>query len=166
MSLEVRLDEIDADHVRRLILDLLADLDERYGDGSPELAERYLTEIKLDDVTPPRGAFVVAWLGGEPVGCGAVRGADDVEGTAEIRRMYTKPSARRRGVSRAILAELEAQAVALGYERLRLETGLEQPEAMALYESAGWKPIESYGQWYESELSRCYGKEISDGQLG
>ena len=59
---------------------------------------------------------------------------------------------RRRGISRAILARLEAEAAGLGYRRLQLETGLRQPEAIALYESAGYHRIPDYGQYAGDEL--------------
>ena len=62
--------------------------------------------------------------------------------------------------SRALLARLESEAAALGYRRLQLETGLRQPEAIALYESAGYHRIPSYGQYEGDELSVCFAKEL------
>ncbi|HKX71843.1 MAG TPA: GNAT family N-acetyltransferase, partial [Acidimicrobiales bacterium] len=80
--------------------------------------------------------------------------------TGEIKRMYTAPAARRRGVSRALLARLETEAVRLGYRRLQLETGDRQPEAIALYESAGYGHIPTYGQYAGDELSVCFAKDL------
>ncbi len=81
---------------------------------------------------------------------------------AEIKRMYTSPSARRRGVSRAVLARLESEAIRLGYRRLQLETGLRQPEAMALYEASGYHRVPNYGMYAASDLSVCFGKDIPE----
>lgn len=132
------------------------DLTERYGsaDGTSEVDEA-LVEVTAEQVTPPHGAFVVAWAGDEPAGCGAIRPSvfDDA---CEIKRMYVRSSARGRGVARALVAALEAAAADLGYRRVVLETGVMQPEAMALYESSGYTPIESYGAYRASPLSRCY----------
>ena len=95
---------------------------------------------------------------GAPIGCGAIRRHDPQ--TAEIKRMWVRPAARGRGVSRLILDELEASVVALGYRAMVLETGLRQPEAIALYESHGYTPIPNYGFYRESPLSRCYRKPL------
>ncbi|HEX6417462.1 MAG TPA: GNAT family N-acetyltransferase [Acidimicrobiales bacterium] len=149
-----------------LIAALMADLDVRYAaDGpaagdSPEVAG--LHAVRAEQVTPPRGVFLVARVGGEPAGCGALRPLHGgPPGVAEIKRMYTVPAARRRGVSRAILVRLEREALVLGYRRVQLETGLRQPEAMALYESAGYRRIASFGQYAGDELSVCYAKDLA-----
>lgn len=104
---------------------------------------------------------MLARLTGEPVGCGGVRPLrGGPPGVAEIKRMYTAPSARRRGVSRAILARLEREAAALGYHRLQLETGVRQPEAIRLYESAGYDRVAGFGQYEGDELSVCFAKDL------
>jgi ribosomal protein S18 acetylase RimI-like enzyme len=59
-----------------------------------------------------------------------------------------------------VLDELESSAVALGYRATVLETGLRQPEALALYESHGYTRIPNYGFYRESALSRCYRKDL------
>ena len=79
---------------------------------------------------------------------------------AEIKRMYTAPSARGTGVGRAILERLEAVAAELGYRDVLLETGLAQPEAIALYASHGWHRIEPYGHHRESPWSVCFAKAL------
>ena len=146
-------DRIDSAVGTPLVLELLQDLAERYGGPDPD-------EPSPADLAPPRGAFLVAWLGGDAVGCGGIRFAS--EGTGELKRMYTRPTARRRGVARALLAALETEAVTLGYDRLILETGTKQPEAIALYESAGFVPIASYGQYQDYPDSRCFAKDLRD----
>lgn len=148
-----------------LVAELMADLDRRYAadgpaDGdNPEMVGHH--RVRPEQVRPPAGAFLVARLDGEPVGCGAVRRLlDGPAYTAEIKRMYTVPAVRRRGVSRALLARLEAEAAALGYRRLQLETGLRQPEAIRLYETAGYLRIPTFGQYADDELSVCFGKDL------
>lgn len=74
--------------------------------------------------------------------------------------MYTAQRARRRGVSRAVLRALESAAIELGCHRIQLETGLRQPEAIALYESAGYHPILPYGQYRSDPLSVCFVRDL------
>lgn len=157
---------------------LLADLDVRYGpsDGStrtpppgpppdgawpappsaPPNDPRW--SVTADAVRRPLGAFLVAWTGGRPAGCGALRplpGGREVD--AEIKRMFTVPAVRGRGAGRALLASLEEIARELGYQRIFLETGMAQPEAMALYAAAGWSPVAPYGEYCGEDQSRCFG---------
>jgi GNAT superfamily N-acetyltransferase len=116
-----------------------------------------LWEVDPADVVRPRGAFVVAHLDGVPVGCGALRPLPGGDPTiAEVKRMYTAPEARGRGVARALLRHLAVVAAELGYAQVVLETGTRQPEAMALYVSEGWAPLAPYGQYCGEHLSRCY----------
>src|SRR5262245_10994954 len=68
--------------------------------------------------------FVIAWLDGRPVGCGALRPMEP--GIAEVKRMYVEPDVRGRGISRQILAALECRARDMGYAIVRLETGTRQ----------------------------------------
>jgi GNAT superfamily N-acetyltransferase len=158
-----------------LIRELLADINERYRDWAVGLTDEeiaaadraYLSEVTPDVVRRPTGAFVVARLDGVLAGCGAVRSYapyhDDLApeaGVGEIKRMYTRPAARRRGVSRAVLARLEATALELGYHRLMLETGSPQPEAIALYERSDWHRIEPYGHYRDEETSICFAKDL------
>jgi GNAT superfamily N-acetyltransferase len=150
---------------------LLADLNERYahvevGMTDDEVAAadvEYLAEVTSAMVSPPHGCFVVAWLDGVAVGCGALKPLHAAERIGEIKRMYTLPDARRRGVSRALLGHLEDAAGRLGYCRLQLETGTAQPEALALYETHGWHRITPYGRYQDSGESVCFAKELDGG---
>lgn len=152
---------------RRLIAALDADLDERYADDDADPAnepDHAMLNLLDASVAPPLGAFLVARLDGGAVGCGALRPSPTGEaGVAEVKRMYVAPAARRRGISRAILAALEVEALALGYRAVVLETGTRQAEAMALYESAGYSAIPNYGAYRTSTLSRCYRKALDAG---
>lgn len=125
--------------------------DSHGGDGSGA--------FKPQDALVPRATFVVAWLGKEAVGCGALRPLDDV---GEIKRMFVRKSARGKGISRRILAALEDQARQFGYRVLWLETGTRNPEAMSLYESSGYTRMDCYGQYVHEPLSRCYEKVLVD----
>jgi len=150
-----------------LVQALLLDLNERYADevldGNAEAPndDAYLAEVTAEMVRPPLGTFLVAWLDGEPVACGAVKPLHLDPSIGEIKRMYTLPRARRRGISRALLVALEERAAELGYRQVQLETGLAQPEAMALYESRGWYRIEPYGFYKHSPQSVCYAKSVA-----
>jgi GNAT superfamily N-acetyltransferase len=108
--------------------------------------------------SPPEGAFLVGYEEGEPVACGGVCRYDET--TAEIRRMYVVPAARGRGFSRLVLAGLEDEAQSLAYSAVRLETGDRQPEAIRLYETAGYEPIERYGPYVDDERSVCFEKRL------
>jgi len=105
-----------------------------------------------------REVYLLAWREGVAVGCGALRRIDAT--TGEIRRMFVTHNARRDGVARALLARLEADALALGYRRLVLETGTKQKPAMALYRASGWRKIKPYGNFVGDPTSVCFGKTI------
>ena len=75
--------------------------------------------------------------------------------------MYVAPSVRRRGLARRLLAELEEKAIKLGYAIVRLETGNRQPEAIALYESCGFRRIAPYGSHVDDPLSICFEKRVA-----
>jgi GNAT superfamily N-acetyltransferase len=154
MAIDVRVavDRLDSPVGAALVKALLEELVVRYG------AEDELDGLRAEQLAPPHGTFLVAWIDDDAVGCGGVRRIDDA--TGEIKRMFVAESARRRGVARAVLGELERTARALGYQRLILETGTMQPEAIALYESHGYDPIEPYGAYKDSPMSRCYAKRF------
>ncbi len=110
-----------------------------------------------DELAPAGGVFLVLYSSEAPVACGGVKWLEP--GIGEIKRMYVVPTERGRGVARGLLGELEAAARdQLGYRRVRLDTGAEQPHARALYESAGYRTIPDYNAnayasfWFEKEL--------------
>jgi GNAT superfamily N-acetyltransferase len=113
---------------------------------------------------PPAGSFFVGYLGDVPVATGAWRRSGvealGTAATAEVKRMYVAPTARGRGIARAMLAHLERTAAESGAEVLVLETGLKQPEAIALYESSGYRPVPQFGFHRDSPTSRCYGRRL------
>jgi GNAT superfamily N-acetyltransferase len=167
--IEITEEAYDGDVAQAFVTELLQELNERYATADEAAQQQeidlpddddYLAEVTPDMVRPPKGVFLVAWVEGAPGGCGAVKPLDSDPTIGEIKRMYTRPAARRRGISRALLAALEARASALGYRRLQLETGTEQPEAMALYESHGWHRIEPYGHYKDAPDSVCFAKAL------
>ena len=131
------------------------DIAQRYGSIKP-----WLPATPAADYAPPRGIFLVAEVEGRLLACGGVRPYPEVPATAELTRMYVVPEERRRGLSRRLLTALEDGARDLGYRRLRLMTGLPQPEALALYTSAGYQPIELFGPYAGEPSTRCFEREL------
>lgn len=101
---------------------------------------------------------VVLYENNQPVACGAIKEYD--ENTMEVKRMFTLPDFRGKGMATKILKELEKWANELGYKKCILETGKKQPEAIILYEKNGYQPIPNYGQYAEIENSVCFEKEV------
>jgi GNAT superfamily N-acetyltransferase len=160
MSVDLRIERVGWGHpdAIRLIDEVQQEYVARYGG---------MDETPLDPVMfdPPRGSFYIGYLDGVPVVSGAWRLRDDVHafGTrdvAEVKRMYVVARYRGRGLARAILAHLETTAREVGVEVVVLETGLAQPEAIALYESSGYTPVPKFGYYRDSPLSRCFGKRL------
>jgi GNAT superfamily N-acetyltransferase len=147
---EIRPARPDEEPAAALVAATVTELTERYGAEDPA--------IDPDQFVPPRGAFLIASVGDEPVGCGGVRVL--TPGTAEIKRMFVATGARRRGVARALLAALEEASLDLGCPTLRLETGLRQPEAIALYQEAGYGRIPNFGYWADSPEAVCFEKPL------
>jgi GNAT superfamily N-acetyltransferase len=99
---------------------------------------------------------LVAYTGDEPVGCGALKKYSS--GMAEVKRMFVKPEFRRQQIAEHILTGLETWASESGFEELILETGKKQIQAVALYQKAGYRIIENYGQYIGVENSICMKK--------
>lgn len=99
---------------------------------------------------------IVMYIDNHPAACGAFKKFDD--DTAEIKRMYTHPDFRKRGLAGMIVKELENWAKEIGYKKCVLETGIKQPEAIALYEKSDYQRIPNYGQYIGIDNSVCYEK--------
>ncbi|MEJ7832942.1 MAG: GNAT family N-acetyltransferase [Nocardioides sp.] len=156
---EVRIARVGYRHpdATRLIDEVQTEYVARYGGPDSSPVDPLMFE-------PPHGTFLVAYLGDEPVATGAWRRSEVVAFgsslTAEIKRMYVAPSARGRGVARRMLAHLEQTAAEAGVEAVVLETGTAQPEAIALYESAGYTQVPGFGFYRDSPISRCFAKPL------
>jgi putative acetyltransferase len=122
-----------------------------------ELAERYPHEAPSP--VDPLARFVIAYMRGVAAGCGGLVTVSP--GVGEIKRMWVRPEHRRAGVGRRILSALERQAQRLGLTVVILETGLRQPEAIGLYEGAGFTRTEPYGEYIGNPSSVCYEKKIT-----
>jgi ribosomal protein S18 acetylase RimI-like enzyme len=105
------------------------------------------------------GMFLIGRVGDVAVACGALRPMQK-QGVAEIKRMYVQAGHRRRGFGRMLLDALEELARRRGYSAVRLETGGNQPEAIGLYEGAGYHLIPCYGDHAGDPLSRCFEKRL------
>ncbi|HWF52730.1 MAG TPA: MarR family winged helix-turn-helix transcriptional regulator [Solirubrobacteraceae bacterium] len=109
------------------------------------------------EVRPPAGEFFVAYLQGEPVGCGAVKHHADAP--AEIKRMWIAPKPRGLGLGRRLLERLEACALAGGARVARIETSAALLEALSLYRSTGWVEVSAFNDepfadhWFEKALT-------------
>lgn len=146
----VRAVPYDSPEGLRLVHAMGVELSARYGDGG-------LSPAATADFSYP-GVFLVAERDGVAVGCGGVRpGAD---GTGELKRMYVDPAVRGQGIARLLLQALVEHCRAAGLRRLLLETGTEQPEAVALYESEGWTPVPPFGHYAHDPRTRCYGRDL------
>lgn len=101
---------------------------------------------------------VVFYIDQKPVGCGAFKEYD--QNSVEIKRMFVRPEYRNQGLGLAILKELEKWAVELNFSAAILETGKKQPEAITLYQKAGYRIIENFGQYEHVENSVCMTRDL------
>jgi putative acetyltransferase len=138
---------------------LIAELDAVLGAVyPPEQRHGY----SIEQVFEPHVRFFIARLDGEAVGCGAVALFDDY---AEVKRMYTRESARGQGVGKALLAHIEQEARDAGKPLLCLETGTLQAAAIGLYEGAGFRSCDAFGAYatlppHRIETSLFYEKPL------
>ncbi|MFJ8018112.1 GNAT family N-acetyltransferase [Streptomyces sp. NPDC096339] len=114
-------------------------------------------DFPADGLAPPTGRFVVGRLAGEPLACGGFRLLDPA--TAELTRVYVDRRTRGTGGGAALLEVLEAEALAMGAERVRLDTRSDLVEARALYARHGYREIPAYNDgpyaehWFEKRLA-------------
>ncbi|MEE1842909.1 MULTISPECIES: GNAT family N-acetyltransferase [unclassified Streptomyces] len=133
---------------------------ERYGD------EGDVTPLDPTMFEPPNGLYLLAYdAQGRPVATGGWRSQERndegySDGDAELKRMFVIPEGRGNGLARRILAALEDDARATGRVRMVLETGDQQPEAIALYASSGYAPCEKFGHYRTYDSSRCFAKPL------
>src|SRR5689334_6287498 len=113
---------------------------------------------------PPTGVFLVAEVDGVPAGSAAWRLLGD--GRAEMKRVYVEPAFRRRGLARVLVDALEADAAAAGVRSLELNTGPEQPEAIALYAALGYTPVPGFGVYAGYPDAVFLGKDLTGAAAG
>ena len=150
--IEITVGRGDSPEARELVAAMEAWVAEGFGPATPDRT----STVKPSEMVPPAGAFVLVREDGRVVAGGGVRRLE--EGVCEIKRMYVVPEARERGHGRRLLEAIERAAAELGYRRVRLDTAQSMTTAMALYESAGYRPIPDYNGnsyasfWGEKEL--------------
>lgn len=127
--------------------------------GEPDADAHFHLDMPADALLT---SLVALTEEGEAVGTGLLRWSpfDSGAGSVEVKRLYVRPSQRGRGISRVLMAALEEAALRAGAVRIVLETGVEQPEALSLYESLGYDRIEPYGEYMDDPRSVCFGKEL------
>lgn len=120
----------------------------------PESRHGYSVEKLIDENVP----FFIIRENGTPAGCGGVKlfGTD----YGEIKRMFIRPTFRGLGLGKLMLDHLAGYARSRGVGLLRLETGIHQHAAIALYERAGFQRIAPFGEYKPDPLSRFYEKQI------
>ncbi len=162
MSQEIQLRAVSYDHPDAVKLNdqVQIEYQERYeGEGD----ETFLDPAMFD---PPKGLYLLAYDASDtPVASGGWRSheANDegyADGDAELKRMYVVPEARGLGLARRILTVLEEDARAAGRTRMVLETGDQQPEAIALYLSSGYAASAKFGHYRFHDSSRCMTKPL------
>jgi len=153
-TVDIRRAALASPDAERLIAALNAELTALF----PEPGATHFS-LSSAQVETGEGAFVVAYVDGTAVGCGAVRRLDDT--TAELKRMYVVPSFRGRGIGRALVDALEREARQLGVTKVVLETGTRLANAVRLYERMGYTRIPLYGEYVISpDTSLCFGKSL------
>ncbi|WP_419995667.1 GNAT family N-acetyltransferase [Streptomyces boninensis] len=157
----MRITPVPYDHPDAVKLDELTQLEyvERYGEGDA-------TPMDPAHFEPPHGVYLLAYDEDDaPVATGGWRAMSATpeglrDGDAEMKRMFVIREARGQGLARAMIAALEDSARAAGRLRMVLETGGEQPEAIALYRSSGYAPAERYGHYRNEPDAEYYAKDL------
>ena len=135
---------------QKLVKELDADLKIRDGEEHAFFAQYN----KIDLINH----VIVAYFNDEAVGCGAMKQYDD--DTMEVKRMFVKPISRGNGIATIVLKEVENWAKELNFSKCILETGIKQPEAIALYQKNNYTQIPNYGQYETVESSVCFEKTL------
>ena len=156
-SVAVRAESPRTADATRLLAEAFDELARRYADYSQTDAAQF----PVEQAEQVGAVFLVARFADSAaaVGCVVLRPLPDfAERTAEMKRMFVVAEARGRGVGSALMAAVEREAHTLVYTRLRLETGVRQPEAIALYEKHGFVRIACWGAYAVDPDSVCYEK--------
>jgi GNAT superfamily N-acetyltransferase len=141
-TMEIRRVRLGDVEVEPLLAGLSEEYDTRYGENIE------MTRASAEEFDPPAGLFVALMDGSTIAAGGGFRRHD--ASTCEVKRMWTGPEYRRRGLATRVLRALEDAARDAGYHRVILETGPQQPEAEALYLERGYTRIDVYGHYPEA----------------
>lgn len=152
-TVEVRTERPSTSAARYCLAQYFAELARRFESGFDPAKSIHAT---ADDFAPPKGHFVIAWLHGNPIGCGALIWHDDY---AYLKRMWVAESSRGLGVGSRILQKLEELAAAGGMSLVRLETNRALAEAQALYRRSGYREVKPFNDepyadhWFEKRVN-------------
>jgi DNA-binding MarR family transcriptional regulator/N-acetylglutamate synthase-like GNAT family acetyltransferase len=152
-GVEVRVEAPESDDARWCVAQYFDELAKRFEAGFDPAKSNPAAEAEM---VPPVGCFVLARMDGRPVGCGALKCQGG--GIGEVKRMWTAPAARGRGVARRVLQSLEEAARSYGLRTLRLETNRTLIEAQALYRREGYREVDPFNEeayahhWFEKQL--------------
>lgn len=135
-------------------ISLVRQLDVELAEIDGDEHDFYAQYNKIDKINH----VVVAYENELPIACGAIKQFD--ESAMEVKRMYTLPAFRGKGIASQVLNELEKWAVELNFSHCVLETGIRQPDAIRLYEKNGYRTIPNYGQYIGVENSCCFKKRL------
>lgn len=119
----------------------------------------------VDDAGPglgPSSTCLLATEDDDDAGC--VGFAPLAPGVGEVKRMYVAPRHRGRRLAARLLAAVEEEALRRGFHALRLEAGTQQPEAVAVYERAGYQRIPCYGYFADDPSTLCFEKHLTEPQ--
>ena len=153
---DLRVVSYSTDDAQVLTAEVQAEYGRRYG------GEGDISPIDLHQFDVPHGHFVMIYVDDVPAAMGGWRiGGPAGETDAEIKRMFVRPEFTRRGLARAVLAELERSASEAGITRLVLETGSAQPEAIALYLSSGYVEVPPFGFYADYDDSVHLAKDLT-----
>ena len=156
-SFTIRQEDPRTEAARTLIGELDAYLDPLYPKESQH-------GYSIEKLVAQRVEFFVLYEDEAPAACGGVQFFDDStqpgESYGEIKRMYVRPAFRGRGYAKELLNHLEELSAARGFSKVRLETGISQPEAIGLYERNGYYEIPPFGDYWDDPLSFFYEKRL------
>ena len=156
---EILPEDPTSEAARHCLQSYFAELDARFDDGfDPDVSIR----ADAEDLVPPAGLLLVAWLDGQPVGCGALKFHG--RKPAEIKRMWVSPSVRGLSLGRRMLRELERAAAGSGATAVRLETNQRLTEAIGLYRSAGYREVPAFND--EAYAHHWFEKRLAGGRTG
>ena len=144
--------------VTPVLADLEREYDGRYGNMFGQPASVEISRYPATAFSAPDGTFVVLVRDGRAISAGAFMRID--ESTVEVKRMWTHADFRGKGLARAILAELEAEASRRGYTKVVLSTGPRQPEAVRLYLATGYTPLFDRSRPAEEIVIHAFSKQL------
>jgi putative acetyltransferase len=153
MAVVITEERPDAPDAQALIEELEAHLETLYPRESRH-------GFSVEKLLRERVTFFVTRDGKQAAGCGGILIVRNEY--AEIKRMYVRPAFRGRGLGRLMLDHLVAHALLHGLGVIRLETGIHQQEAIALYERSGFRRIAPFGPYSDDPLSRCYERVVAE----